>query len=678
MRRSFAFLVAVVVILAAAARLLQCGEGLPYLHTWDEPYTASQALHMMQTGALNPDFFNYGSVTIYLCLIVDVAHYFYLMGQPESAPASLAKLDDIRTRFQTDWFWTISHPSFYFWNRCLIALLGTATVLLVYCLGRRVAGRWGGVAAAAALAGLEIHVEQSALVTVDIPASFFVVLAAWLSVLYLEEERPALLTGALAACGIAISTKYNAALSLSMPLLALAVSAWRSSPGYRRWLWIALAIVPVAAFLAGTPYAVLDLPRFLDGAGGELRHYRILGHGNETVTAGWPHLGIEFAALAGNLGVPASALALVGAAAMLSRRIGGPLVAYPLLHVLFMAGTRVFFPRNLVVVYPFAAVAFGAGAVFLWRRLHELRERRGSFRLAAPAFALVVAALLADGMGVALARSWEAGTTPESRTTAMGRVASIAGAEDRIGVEAARIGIAEELLVHEDDLRRLGGRAEVRPYLHLICHPEAYRLVVTPDSFAGLLAKFVPAAQVMSAAGSGRLRVRERVGEGNATYLDRYSVNPAVRIFDVEAAAHGRGACVDSFDPGDLSMSPPYELDDRGALEMIRKGSVATPWVSDGAGTHAFLFRALGKWGAGEYPSMKVTARRYVEGSEPVALARKTFELTWARDPYALIFELPEGALVSLKVDYLNGSESEAPPGHRKVALEPITLLRLP
>ncbi|HZE90008.1 MAG TPA: glycosyltransferase family 39 protein [Verrucomicrobiae bacterium] len=675
MNRRFAALVACVVILAAAARLLRCGEGLPYLHTWDEPYVAGQALHMMQTGTLDPGFFNYGSVAIYLCLGVDVLHFFHLMGRPETAPGGLARLDDIRTRFQTDWFWTISHPGFYLWDRRLVALLGTATVFLTYLIGRRVAGRFGGVAAAACLAGMELHVAQSALITVDVPTTFFVTLAAWLVVLFAERERPALLVGAMAVCGLAISTKYNAAVSLSIPLLALAEAAWRSSAGYRRWLWVALLVIPAIAFLAGTPYALLDLPRFLDGAGGELRHYKVLGHGNETIAPGWPHLMVESTALQGHLGLAGSALALGGLAAMGFRKVSRGLVAYPILHVLLMAQTRVFFPRNLVVVLPFLAVAFGAGVVFLWRRLRRLGERRTDLRLAAPAFVLFTAVLLTDGMGVALAKSWEAGAAVETRTMAMDRVASIAGAP---GAPAGRIGIAEELRVHESDVRKVAGGADVRPFLDLICRPDPYRLVVVPDSFAGLLARFTPAAEVMSAVTSSRLKVRERIGTGNVTYLDRYSVDPAVRILEAAPSARGQGACVDYFEPKEFVMPRPYDVGESGALELVRKGSVSTPWVYDGAGTLAGVFRATGRWGAGEYPKLKITALRFVEKGDPIALARRTFELTWTPDPYALIFVLPEGALISLKVEYLNGSDSDAPPGRRKVTLEPIALLRLP
>jgi len=37
--------------------------------------------------------------------------------------------------------------------------------------------------------------------------------------------------------------------------------------------------------------------------------------------------------------------------------------------------------------------------------------------------------------------------------------------------------------------------------------------------------------------------------------------------------------------------------------------------------------------GAGEYPKLKITALRFVEKGDPIALARRTFELTWTPTP---------------------------------------------
>ncbi|HZE88635.1 MAG TPA: glycosyltransferase family 39 protein, partial [Verrucomicrobiae bacterium] len=182
-------LVGTLLVYAFLVRFLRCGEGLPYIHGWDEPQTAGTALRIMQTGDFNPHFFTYGSVTVYLHLLVDILHYFYLMGQPDTAPSYLKSLSEIRTQFDTGWIWTISHPSFYFWNRALVALMGTGAVGLVYLIGRRVAGWGAGLLAAALLAGLEIHIRHSTIVTPDVPTSVFVLATVLLSIVFVESGR---------------------------------------------------------------------------------------------------------------------------------------------------------------------------------------------------------------------------------------------------------------------------------------------------------------------------------------------------------------------------------------------------------------------------------------------------------------------------------------------------------
>jgi len=132
----------IVVLLAFGIRAMRSREGLPYLHNYDEPQTAGAALRMMQTGDFNPHFFNYGSLSIYLNLVVDVLHYFYLMGQPEGAGPFLRDLGEIKTQFDADWHWTISHPSFYLWNRWLTAALGAGCVWLAYLAGKEIRAKW--------------------------------------------------------------------------------------------------------------------------------------------------------------------------------------------------------------------------------------------------------------------------------------------------------------------------------------------------------------------------------------------------------------------------------------------------------------------------------------------------------------------------------------------------------
>src|SRR5210317_1349261 len=120
--------ITIVITFAFILRYFQVAIGLPYVHFWDEPQTASTALRIMKTGDYNPHFFNYGSLMIYLNLLVDKLHYLYLTTQT----SELGSLNDIKIGVDTGWRFTISNPSFYYWNRILTAFLGTGTVLVTF------------------------------------------------------------------------------------------------------------------------------------------------------------------------------------------------------------------------------------------------------------------------------------------------------------------------------------------------------------------------------------------------------------------------------------------------------------------------------------------------------------------------------------------------------------------
>jgi len=441
-----------VVLLGLAARVSYCQRGLPYMHRWGETTIAGLALQILKTGDFNPHWFNYGAPTIYLHTAVDALHYLWLCGQPEELVRSLA---DVLTPQDTGDRWTMSHPSFVLWNRVTTALLGTGVVLLAFQLGRRVVGRWAAVLAAAVVASIGTHIDVSSSIRADMPAALVALGSVYCSVRFLEEERPRLLVASLFLAGFAAATKYNMAVVLVTPAAALAIAAAQRSAGYRPWLWWLVPALPALAFVLGNPFALLDLPSFLEAAGGEIRHYKQGGQLGYRVEPGLPHakaqlgyLALDFGAGWPWLGALSLLVAALGAAHVARRRAGLVLFVFPLAYFLFMTRTRVEFRHNFVSLHPFVAIALAAGL----ERVHGALRARGLPR-ASVALVAVVALASTVQLGVQVGRGAGVARERETRTRAVDAVLRLARERGW-----KKVGFVSELHVHTLDQRRLASQ----------------------------------------------------------------------------------------------------------------------------------------------------------------------------------------------------------------------------
>jgi len=183
--------IALLLLILAAAfvlRGMQAWFGIPYLHYWDEPQTASTALNIIKSGDLNPHFFHYGSLLIYACVLADFVYYFFAHDLSLSSSLHLDSISDVVTNADTNWPWTISHPQFYVADRFLIVLFGVGTVAVTYLIGARLLPVGFALGAAAFLATSPFHVGHSYVDTTDVPVAFFVITATWALLVFLEEK----------------------------------------------------------------------------------------------------------------------------------------------------------------------------------------------------------------------------------------------------------------------------------------------------------------------------------------------------------------------------------------------------------------------------------------------------------------------------------------------------------
>jgi hypothetical protein len=252
-------LLLVVVGLALALRLLGIGFGLPnhhhaYPYNPDE-WTPMQVLQGMDPGRLDFNPHYYFNPTL----------QYYLYGATFGA-AHLAGWINVRG----DERFYFQHPEhiarMVLLGRLWSALLGAATVWLAYRLARRVgASRNVALGAAALLAVQPAHVIHGHFMTVNSPVTFWLTLALVLLSRWLSRPGGWRAAAAGAAIGLAVTTKYSAGILLPLAGVA-ALLAWRRR-GFDTALResAALGAAALAAFVAGTPYAVLAWSEFRDG-----------------------------------------------------------------------------------------------------------------------------------------------------------------------------------------------------------------------------------------------------------------------------------------------------------------------------------------------------------------------------------------------------------------------------
>ena len=418
-------LVGAIVVCALAVRLAGVGRGLPYIHEWDEPFVLLPVVKMLIFHTLNPGVFVYPSLYFYLLLPIVCAHAAYL-----HAAGVLASINDVvlaHPLIPAGYIWYINAPSFYLWARAFTALISAATVYLVYRLGRAAFSPAVGVLAAALFAVAPGAVYYADTVRVDVPEAFLTTAAvlAGLGVLGRGRRRDYVAAGLLA--GLAMSTKQTAVWLLPPLVLAHALNERRTALVDMR---LALMLVCAAAgVLLGTPYILIRPDLVLAGTRQGIHAYGFLappGAGDVlyrlALNAGsvlWPTQGGDWYV------VPHAGLgALPGVAAAVGLvtgfrwrpRIQGYLVGFPLLLLLFLARSGVFYTRNLAPMLPLAAVWAAVGAVSMWESLQAVRPMpRGSWRAAAG-----VAILLAGPAHDSAALAWWLNRHQDTRTQAVG------------------------------------------------------------------------------------------------------------------------------------------------------------------------------------------------------------------------------------------------------------------
>jgi 4-amino-4-deoxy-L-arabinose transferase-like glycosyltransferase len=340
----------------------------------DEGRIVARAVRAL-SGDPDPRFFNWPSLYIYVLAAV----YALAFGVRESL-----------TLFPAD------PTSFYLLGRAVTASLGTVTIGVLYLLAAPWYGRLVAGLAALFLAVDLLHVHDSQYVTTDVPLTCLVALGLLITMRYLRDGRGRQAVGAGLVAGLATSMKYPGGLLL-LPLVVAHSLRRRAAPGQDRPPVVTpalggAALAGLAAFVAGTPYAVLTPGAFVRGVVDEVREIRSVQFGNEADLPG--HLFHLLHSLPEAMGVPLLLLAAGGLGILAWRRAPADLVllAFPLPYFLIIGTWSSRFERYTLPLLPFLALGAAVALVALVRRLVPPRGRaeRRAFGGAALAVAVVL------------------------------------------------------------------------------------------------------------------------------------------------------------------------------------------------------------------------------------------------------------------------------------------------
>lgn len=445
-----------IVALALALRLSGLTWGLPDATHYfsfhpDEFDTAGRAIRILNTGSWDPEFFNYGSLPLYLTTIVSWPFHAAGLVQTVTGTHVVARL--------------------------LSIVAGAATALVAARIAARLVPAPFAVLAALAVACAPGHVLHSGFATPDAIATFLAATALLLALRALEgASRAFALAGA--AAGLAAAAKYSAGLAVAAPVAAALLL-----PGAVRQRVARIAAAAgaaLAAFLVAVPYALLTPARFLADVRYELLVHPREGHLDIFTRTGdgWSyHL---LANLPYVLGPPLLVLALAGLAVMATRRrpAGVVLLAFAIPYFLGLGLSQVRFLRYTLPLVPVLAVAAAVAldayrGTALARRLRPAIPGALAVGYAAALVLLQASALLA----------------PDPRTRAAGWVAANAP-------PGSTVGLASIPWFHTAAVTPWNGGERSLPRFNAT--PAAWRFVVCGDWDAARLRAERPYVLVMS------------------------------------------------------------------------------------------------------------------------------------------------------------------------------------
>jgi hypothetical protein len=291
----------------------------------------------------------------------------------------------------------------YLTARILSAAAGTASVWILYRIARRLFDETTALIASLFLALAFLHVRDSHFGVTDVAATLFTLVAFLFIVRLRESGRVSDLVMSGVAAGLAMSTKYNAAM-IALPAFWILRGQWKRM--------LAFGALMVLAFAATSPYCLVDFQQFVASLRSVSAHLAN-GHG-AIVGRGWiVHL---TSSLRFGVGLPLLVAGIAGTAWLLviDRSQFALLAIFPIVYYLVVGSGYTVFSRYIEPIVPWLCLT-GAFAVVQASRALAAAIRQSSH---ATALTWMAALLIVAPSLISAVQFDRLLATPDSRVVA--------------------------------------------------------------------------------------------------------------------------------------------------------------------------------------------------------------------------------------------------------------------
>lgn len=390
-----------ILCLALGLRLWGLAYDLPNIFHADEPWPLNIAYGMLTTGDMNPHFFDWGSLVIYVNFLIQVIASWL------SGGASIA-VTPVIFRGMGIAFTTM--PNLVLASLLVSVAFGVATVGLVMAAGKKTSGRISmGLLAGLLMALVFTGVTLSKVITADVYATFFVTMVLLSSLAILKSSRTRAYIWAGIGLGLAIASKYNSALVV---LTILAAHFLRNGlKGFKDYRLYLCAGVALLAFFLGMPYTILSLEEFYAGFVSTGQHYASGHAGMEGNTLifylryMWETGGILY--------ILAFLEILRGI--ITRNKVLITIAVFPVVYFIFISSFFVRNDRTFLPVTPFAFMLAASFITFLWQKVSESATRRRQVIGQVVVIALLLVSLILPSLYTArTSNMWATATSRET------------------------------------------------------------------------------------------------------------------------------------------------------------------------------------------------------------------------------------------------------------------------